>query len=171
MFRSRECPEDSKFSVLEWSRAEVPGQAAPMELVHQHGAGCIFLLQLLAVWAEIEPSVCRMAPGGGPCPAHPVLAGKAGLQWPEVAEHPPHPLPGLLGWESRPGQGRADIPLLIPPSCPLCSLPRCPASLGSHPRSASDCPLIRHLPALPSSLCLSRYLPLHGLSSLGSHPD
>lgn len=81
----------------------------------------------------------------------------SGLRWPNTL---PIPCWGCWAGSILPVQGMAaDIPLLIPPSC-------CPARLGSHPgskRGASVHPVITHLPALPSSLCLSRYLPLCAL--------
>lgn len=103
--------------------------------------------------------------------------GRSGLRWPNTL---PIPCWGCWAGSILPVQGMADIPLLIAPSCPLCSLPRCPASLGSHPgskRSASVCPFITHLPALPLPPVPEQISALFWppssshFPSLGFHPD
>lgn len=117
--------------------------------------------------------MCRMAPGGGPCPAHPVLSGKARPQWPEVAEHPSHPLLGVLGWEhpARAGHGRhspAD-PSLLPPLQP----PQVPSQPRVTPWEQEEClSLPIYHPSASTALppCLSRYLPLSGLPAAPISP-
>lgn len=57
-----------------------------------------------------------MAPGGGLCPSHPVLARQAQLQWAEAAGHPL--CPALVGWghPACAGDGRRSTacPVLLP---------------------------------------------------------
>lgn len=118
--------------------------------------------------------MCRMAPGGGLCPAHPVLSGKARPQWPEVAEHPSHPLLGVLGWEhpARAGHGRhspADPTTPAPSAASPGAQPASGHILGARevPQSAHLSPICQHCPSPP---CLSRYLPLSGLPAAPISP-